>query len=334
MRRFRLSAASLAACLVLAGCGGGDEPEDDGDDAAPKGTSESPVLASTWPLTGLEVSGDESATTEHPVMVVKIDNTSSAAPQAGLGSADLVVEELVEGGMTRLAVMFHSELPDNAGPVRSMRATDIGIVTPTKGIVVTSGAAPVTINRVRDAGIRFFGEGSPGMYRAGDRSAPYNLMVRLRELAGTLEEEPARPEDYLPWGEPGDPVKGRKARTIAASFGGHTTNWQLQGDAYRNVNSFAAQGDQFVADTVLALTVQVGDAGYRDPAGNFVPESKFVGKGQALLFHGGKVVRGTWSKPELGSPLSLSTKAGKLTVPPGRTWIELIPQNGGEVSFR
>ena len=95
-------------------------------------------------------------------MVAKIDNTASSAPQLGLGSADLVVEELVEGGMTRLAVFFYSDIPGAVGPVRSMRASDIGIVSPVEAQVVTSGAAPVTINRISQAGIKFFGEGAPG----------------------------------------------------------------------------------------------------------------------------------------------------------------------------
>ena len=60
-------------------------------------------------------------------MVAKIDN-SGKEPQAGLSKADLVVEELVEGGYTRLAAFFYSELPINAGPMRSMRFSDVGIV--------------------------------------------------------------------------------------------------------------------------------------------------------------------------------------------------------------
>ncbi len=59
-----------------------------------------------------------------------MDNTDASAPQLGLGSADMVVEELVEGGLTRLAAFFYSELPGDVGPVRSMRASDIGIVSP------------------------------------------------------------------------------------------------------------------------------------------------------------------------------------------------------------
>jgi hypothetical protein len=44
-------------------------------------------------------------------------------------------------------------------------------------------------------------------------------------------------------------------------------------------------------------------------------------------------VRGQWTKADLGSPLKLSTTAGDLTVPAGHTWIELVPQDGGSVTF-
>ena len=50
------------------------------------------------------------------MIVTKIDNTSSSAPQVGLGSADLVVEELVEGGFTRLAAFYYSEVPADDRP--------------------------------------------------------------------------------------------------------------------------------------------------------------------------------------------------------------------------
>ena len=331
MRRVRLSlAATLAASLLLAACGGGDEDANEQEPEATKGTGASAVLESTWPLTGLPVSGDESASTDHPVFVVKIDNTSSSAPQVGLGKADMVVEELVEGGSTRLASFFYSKMPSTAGPVRSMRASDIGIVKPVNGQMVTSGAAGVTIGRLQGAGVKFHSEGDTGFYREGSRSAPYNLMVKLDELAGSVKVDEARPDDYLPWGDAKDLPKGQAATKLAASFsGGHTTNWSFRSGKYHNDNMYAAEGDQFVADNVLVLRVPVGDAGYRDPAGNPVPETKFVGKGQAMLFHKGRLVRGTWSKAKLDAALKLSTKAGELTVPAGHTWIELVPNGSG-----
>ena len=46
------------------------------------------------------------------------------------------------------------------------------------------------------------------------------------------------------------------------------------------------------------------------------------------------MVRATWSKKGLGAPVSLRTKAGELTLPPGNVWMELVPANGGNVTFQ
>lgn len=326
----------ISGSLLLAGCGGDDKGSDaKGSDGTSDVKHED--KAATWPLTGLPVEKGESAELEHPVLVTKVDNTGGSAPQVGLGEADLVVEEAVEGRVTRLAVFYYSDLPDLVGPVRSMRASDIGIVSPIDGTMVTSGAAQVTIDRLKGAHVPFVQEGDGSAFsRATDRSAPYNLMANLDEVAKSdAKTKAARPDDYLPWGDPKDLPKGQKASTISAKFGpAHTTQWQYADGEYRNVNSYAADGDQFPASGVLALTVEVGDAGYTDPAGNPVPETKFTGSGDAVLFHDGRAVRGTWSKETLKSELKLETKGGDLAVPPGRIWVELVPQDTGSVTFK
>ena len=236
--------------------------------------------------------------------------------------------------MTRLAAFYYSDIPGQVGPVRSMRASDIGIVSPVDGAMVTSGAADITLRRISGAGIDYYTEGSPGFFRAAGRSAPYDLFTDLDDVAqNAAHKRRTRPDDYLPWGSPEDLPKGQLATSISASFGGHTTSWAYRDGRYVNENTYAAAGDEFPAETVLALRVPIGDAGYRDPAGNFVPETKLVGSGEALLFHGGRLVRGTWSKDSLEGVLELSTKAGPLKVPAGKVWIELVPQDTGGVSF-
>lgn len=330
-----LTAVALSASLLLAGCSGDDEatPRSEETSAAVPETAESPAPPETWPLTGLPAEEGQSTASRRPVLVTKIDNTSSAAPQLGLGRADMVVEELVEGGTTRLAAFFYSQLPEVVGPVRSMRASDIGIVTPVRATVITSGAAQITKNRINGAGIQFFEEGAKGFFREGSRYAPYNLMARPKDVASVAKQEETRPDDYFTFGDPADLPKGRKATSLSANFGRHTTTWSFAKGTYRNVNGYAAQGDEFVPDTVLVLRVQIGDAGYKDPAGSFVPETKFTGTGQALLFHGGRVVTGTWTKKSLESPLQLKAKGKQLAVPPGRTWVELVPADTGSVTF-
>ena len=50
-----------------------------------------------------------------------IDNIFTATPQAGLDQADVVIEALVEGGVTRYMAIFHSREPGVIEPVRSAR---------------------------------------------------------------------------------------------------------------------------------------------------------------------------------------------------------------------
>ena len=323
-------ALGLSATLALAGCSSDSQPG--APDSGPSGqsTAEGATLMGEWPLTGLPANGPAP---KHPVMVVKIDNTASSSPQVGLSKADLVTEELVEGGSTRLAVFYYSRLPRVVGPVRSFRASDIGIVKPAKAVLVASGGAGPTVRRVASAGIRTFTEGAPGYYRDNARSAPYNLFMKLPELAAKVKSH-GTPAAYLPWGDAKSFPKGQRARGLAAQFsGGHTTTWRYQGGKYRNVNSNASAKDQFRPDTVLVLRVKVGDAGYLDPAGNPVPETKLTGSGEAMVFHGGQVVRGTWVKKGYAGTIGLRTKGGALTLPPGHVWVELVPASGGNVSI-
>lgn len=289
-------------------------------------------LAALWPLTGEKVT---SGTPKRPVLVTKIDNSAESRPQLGLKEADLITEELVEGGITRLAVFYYQNLPKVAGPVRSMRATDIGIVKPALATIIASGAAPATLKRLKAADITFFDGEGPGYFRDKGRSSPYNLMAKVPEIAAKVEDEALVPASYLPWGAESDFPKGKPATGIQAAFSrSRTTSWRFRDGRYRNENSFAAPGQQFVPDSVLVVRVRVADAGYLDPAGNKVPETIYSGTGPMMLFHDGRVLSGTWTKKSTQTPIRLRTAAGPLKVPSGRVWVELVPtdKDGGRVT--
>lgn len=333
-RRRTLAALAIAAAssLLLAACGGdGGSGED--RPGRPTDTAGAVQLNGEWPLTGETLEGD---LPRHPVYVVKIDNTSSSAPQLGLSSADMVVEELVEGGLTRLAVFYYSELPDTVGPVRSMRASDIGILKPVDATMIASGGALRTIQRLADAQVATVTEGAPGFFRDDARAAPYNLFFTLSQTLPRPSGRVTTPRDpYLPFGEERD-FSGRiPVKTIAATFSdSHTTSWQYSPKGWTRPGSMAQAGDDFVADNVLLLRVRVGDAGYLDPGGYPVPETLFYGKGAAILVHGDRALKCMWTKKDKASPLELSTAKGEVTVPAGHTWIELVPSKTGQVTLR
>lgn len=324
----------MLAALVLtvgAACAGEPEvvttPTPSPTSPTPEPTPE-PTPDEIWPLTGLPAPEGVAA---DPVLVVKVDNTGRARPQLGLSAADLVVEELVEGGATRLAAMYHSTLPPEVVPVRSVRTSDLGLVAPTGGALVASGGAQRVLRYLDDAGLTVIAEGAAGFSRISGRSAPYNVAVDLsrtvREAAGL--EPPAQP--YLPWAEPdGVRAAGEPATTVTARFSGaRATTWDWDGTGWRQENDLAAEGDEFRPDNVLVLRVTITDAGYTDPAGNFVPETVLEGSGAALLFTGGELIEAAWAKAAAGEPFVLTGPGGDpVLVPPGRTWIGLVPEAG------
>ncbi len=294
------------------------------DDEAPQDTSASATLSRTSPLTGKVLSEQPG----QPILAVKIDNSGSGR-QIGLGKADMVVEELVEGGITRLATFYYSQVPSDAGPVRSMRATDIGIVAPLKAVLVASGAAAPTAKRVRRAHIRTFTEGGRGFYR-GPGSAPYNLYVDMDKLVKPMKPLGQVPAPYLPFGDEPLP-KGTPAKRFVAVFSpASDSHFQFRGGRYVNTDGYA-RGNDFVADTVLVLRVKVGDAGYLDPSGAKVPETKFTGTGSATIFDDGRMVKGTWVKKGLNAPLTLRARGKELQLPPGQVRIELVPNDTGSL---
>ena len=326
------SACGLAVVLLLAACGGSAAPAPSPSSVPPSPSATatvtpSPTPAPVWPLTGLPA--PSAADTARPALVVKIDNTGAAAPQLGLSAADLVVEELVEGGLTRLAVLYQSAVPPVAGPVRSVRTTDAGIALPAGGVLVASGGASRVLKALDEAGLTVLSGGGNGLSRDHDREAPYNVMLDPAEaLAGLPAGAGVPAGPYLPWGPApggGRPVAGVDVRFSGARTSSWTWNdglWVLDGDR-------AASGDVFGPATVLVLRVAVRDAGYEDPAGNPVPETVLVGSGVATLLTAGTAVECQWSKAAPAGPLLLTDAAGApLHVPPGRVWIELVPDSG------
>ena len=327
----------VALSLTLTACGGDDEPSNDTESSA------APAEPETWPLTGLEVPDGKSA--DSGIYIAKIDNTASSAPQVGLGKADLVVEELVEGGITRLAAFYQSELPKEVGPVRSMRATDVGIAAPADATIVTSGAAAYTKEKLAKAKIEYVEEGqSDALTRDSGRSSLYSVMADLAKVDKESKDKATRPEDYLPFGDDALP-QGQPAKTIDVTFSpARTSRWVFEGGKYHaesaggsNSGNYMGEGGEFTPDTVIVAKAKVTEAPYTDPGGSMVPETHFEGTGEAMIFHDGTVVRGTWSKKSVDAPVTFSTKAGELAIPPGKVWIELVPGKGvvapGQVSF-
>ncbi|MFN3865793.1 MAG: DUF3048 domain-containing protein, partial [Demequina sp.] len=134
--------------------------------AAPSGPPD-PRPDVVWPLTGVDATEADAALLDRPALAIKIENSSEARPQSNIDTADVVFEEQVEYGISRLIAVFHSDVPETVGPIRSLRPMDPKIVGSFEGPLVFSGAQRRFINDAAQSGTRLLAEdvGSYGFFR-------------------------------------------------------------------------------------------------------------------------------------------------------------------------
>ena len=122
----------------------------------------------------------------------------------GLDEADIVFEELVEGGLTRYVAVWHSTLPAEIGPVRSVRPMDPEIVSPFGGVFAYSGGQVRFIQMMQEAPVYNAIHGQPDtadtFYRTSAKVAPHNVLVKAPELIDQHLDLPApeRQFSYAP----------------------------------------------------------------------------------------------------------------------------------------
>ncbi len=353
MRRF---VAVLTALAVLAGaCGGGDDepaadeapetetadvvdeetPADDDDAADPATTAPVEIVEGPKaPFTGL--AADE-ALLAQPAVVVKISNNDDRSLEAlvGIEFADIVIEERIEDRATRFAAIYHSEVPDLVGPIRSARTTDLHLLTNLgTPILVFSGANLNVLRDLRelalDGGVVLVVDDDSGDYhfRDTDFRAPDNLFIDAKTTLDDFGGDAGSPEPILTF-------RDAESETRPASVDGSgvtITGRDIVSFVYDPSRGYVRVQDGAVHATregtpVVVTNLVVMETQYVPNATD--PESidaVTVGEGAVSVLIGGRRFDGTWSRADEASAYEFHTSGGdEIVLEPGTTWITLVP---------
>ncbi len=278
------------------------------------------VSSGTMPLTGLP--GSSSG---RRAVVVKIDNSAKARPQTGLELADVIIEQEVEGGLTRFAAIFQTNEVRTLGPVRSARSTDLSFLsslgTPA---LAYSGANDVFDQLIRElAAIDDFSAARNGNYwRDRSRSAPSNMYTNTTAFSAGGTPPPA-------WFHFGTPTGGTPVANATVAYPRTSVVWEWDGGGWLRSQDgrrhMSTNGSQLRATNVVVAAVPVVDSGLVDPAGSVVPEFVWAGSGPVTVFSNGQRFDGTWTRPTLRDPAVLVDASGSIIpLVPGTTWVELV----------
>lgn len=339
-RSRRVALVATFASLVLSACGtsGGGSATSTTSKPIPR-TTTTTTLPDTYPLTGLP---STASAAQVPALEVKVDNAPGVAwPQAGLNQADVIYEEVVEGGITRYMAIFQSHEAPVVGPVRSVRYSDALIVAPIGGLFAYSGGIPPFVSAVRAAGIIDVGANVAGgdYYRNMSRPAPHNLFtstINLRKFAGSQGSAPPKIFDFAPSSAVSTANASAHPTSISAvtvtMSGAEVAHWvwsASSGTFTRSTNGVPqvdTSGTPVTTNNIIVEEVPYPNTGYTDPANNPVPYANSIGTGTAYFYVDGKAFSGQWSKPTEHSITKYTTSSGQpLLLAPGRTWVMLAP---------
>lgn len=274
------------------------------------------------------------------ILVVKIDDTTAARPQIGIDRADIVYIEQVEGGLTRLAAVFSSEIPTLIGPIRSARISDIEILAQYGRVVFAySGAQSKLLPVIAAANLNDYGaqRQSPTIYtRDESRTSPTNMVLRgdlLLEKVHSDGREIAISRSVgwefgdLPSG--GIAITDAKLSWPAASY---ELKWSKEADRWlvfnNGIPNMSASGVQHGPTTFLIQMVEILPSEYGDKLGGVTPYSKTVGSGTGFVLRDGKHFSATWSRPdELSGTTWRALDGSQLPFARGQIWIALTEKN-------
>ena len=306
---------------------------------------------------------------QRPPLAVMIENSTSARPQSGLNSADLVYEAQVEGGITRFMAVFLKHTPSLIGPIRSARLYYIAWAQGIGAIYTHWGGNIYALEKLQNQHIpnidALYTSGSSTpcnttlnnfiFCRLQTRYAPHNGYGNTANIWNLAKQQGLYSSLTLGKNENSYKFSGSTKNLGAngSAINVHFDHGDLPYDVewiYNKTNNnyerYNGGSLQYSATTNQPITaknvVVIYMNGYTTSYpgdGTTEPYSLIwimdtTGSGKAYIFNNGKEIQGTWSKTSSQSRMTFNTSNGTpVTFQRGRIWFEIIQPQTGSFSF-
>lgn len=294
---------------------------------------------------------------------IMVENHNESRPQSGLTSADIVYEAVAEGGITRFIAIFYcgaSAQEVQVGPVRSARTYYLDWISeygdyPLYAHVGGANKPGSTdaLGQIREYGwdiyndLNQFSIGFPTFWRDYERlgrpvateHTMYSTTDKLwkeaadRELGYENKDGLAWNKDFVSWKfKDGNPSSSPEAAKISFPFwegyADYSVDWNYDSgsNSYKRENAGRPHKDLNNDQQIEASNVVVMFTRARGPI-NELKHMLYgtIGKGDALIFQNGEVVKAAWNKPSRTARTKFTDSGGsEISFVRGPIWIEVL----------
>ena len=264
-----------------------------------------------------------------------------ARPPFGLAAADVVFEELAEGGfITRITGAYLGTLPESVGPIRSARPAVIPMMQQLDAMLVYAGAS-IGMNELLAQQpypqYCHVCKGSADLfYRMAGRRSPHNLFTNMAAVRQRLQAQGVdTPAKLGGWAFSPTAPAGSPATQIHIPYPGEAPvdfRYDAASGTYlRNVQSAphidGLYKKQLAPANVVVLYLEhINSNIVEDTLGNVAILVKWTGRGRAQIFRDGVLIEGAWQRNALHELTRFRDANGNdIPLKPGQTWIEIVP---------
>lgn len=276
-----------------------------------------------------------------------VENSEYGRPQYGLASADVVYEAYTEFFYySRYMLLFWGHAPSIVAPARSARPYFVSLIHEWPGAAyVHAGASNpayplITKDKIHNLDLDSNAQNLA--WRSTTRPAPHNLFTNVKSLMAAAKSKWGNPTITPHWSFVKHPTRGTPpVTTITMQWNPRNTieQWRWDGSSQgwtRWVKCPICSQNQWTqvkglnsGRPVLAANVIIEYARQSylpDPAHTGWIQIATHGSGQALMFLGHRMIKGTWKNGGSGQPTKFYLPDGQpAKFNPGPTWIELVP---------
>jgi hypothetical protein len=278
------------------------------------------------PITGRDVSPEIAA---RSVTAVMIENSVEARPQAGLYEADMVVEAVAEGGVTRFVTFYQEGQPASIGPIRSARPYYVDLARTFDAAYVHAGGSDDALARISELGIKDMSafENNGTYIRVSSKAAPHNLYSSTGQLDARKTALGYTTSAFTSWGHKNETPQTPTATAINFAVSSYAFNPSFNYDAASNsylrsqageAHTDESSGKQLNPKVVIALITSKGQNG-------IYSTYRLTGTGDIRVFQDGIVSEGTWTKESATSQFVFRDKNGlEFKYNKGQAWVTLL----------
>ncbi|MBD3156847.1 DUF3048 domain-containing protein [Candidatus Peregrinibacteria bacterium] len=279
---------------------------------------------------------------ERMIAVIIENHTESRRQMAGLEEASLVFEAEAEGGITRFLAFYPYQDTERVGPVRSARPYFVRWAEQFDSALAHAGGSELGLSTIYSSGHVFDLDGLAleGGLKYFTRDyvyfAPHNLFTNIDELRELMNDrgwDKPLEDPYFEFGDlSDDSADNAETVHIYYPFPEYFVRYEYDEDTgvYERFQDGDPHIDHGSEKQITASNVVVLITNYypTDEVGRLYMKTE--GSGDMYLFRDGKVIPGTWKRPETHSPYTFYDENGEeLVFASGKTWVSVVNYQSG-----